>query len=195
MKHFSWFIVGISLLAILAILVFDSIPRKIDISFDGILYIDNAEHIEYQKEQEIRFVGKYRNSMFFGKYFKGLIYQNGVAIPNQVKEVYENRDSMTINNESITIVFNKCNKGEVKIRYYHEYDNIPEIHYVGDLYINDDFTSVVFDPKILYTGIGYGWESGVNTIICAPVDSKDEAKQLYNEVISTYDNCIEDNDK
>ncbi len=195
MKHFSWFIVGISLLAILTILFFDFTFRKVDITFNGILYINNDELIDYQEEQEIRFVGKYRDSMFFGKYFRGLIYQNGFALPNQVKKVDENGESMTITNESINIVFDKCNKGEVKIRYYHEYNDRPEIHYVGDLYINDDFTSIVFDIKSLYTGTGYSWYSSGDTVICAPVDSKDEAKQLFNEVISTYENCIENTDK
>lgn len=195
MKHFPWIIVGISLLAILTILIFDSTPQKIDITLNGIMFINNDNPIESFEEQEIRFVGKYRNSMFFGKYFRGLIYQNGVVLPNQRKVVDRNGESTTIINEPITIIFDECNKGKISILYYHEYDNVAESHYVGDIYINDKFTSIVFDPKILYTGIGYDWKSGLNTFICAPVDSLDEAKQLYNEVISTYENCIENTEK
>lgn len=147
------------------------LPKEVAMNAQGIQYRLGDEAASLEQPLNVRIEGKiYKSITGQQTLFKGIVDLEGLEIP------------IPENQRKLEISFDKHNRG--MLQYSDIQNGMALPHFVGELYVNKDFSEVAIALLDHEEGRGGGWSGDSGAMIAAPASSRREALEVSNALMS-----------
>lgn len=169
MKRKIGLILLFSLICLTIFIVWYSLPKEVNMTFNGYLYGLGDKKQSVNGKVDIIVKGKLRKKIFNHDRFKGLIEIKG-DVPHYIR----------INQKEVEIVFDEDNSGLIVLNNAFNWLNFTTY---GTLYINNKFSQLTILIFKNEANESNGWSAGDGMMISAPANTREEALSISNHLM------------